>query len=143
MSPEHVGSYFTFGPLLKSSDDNNRRYVRHTPSLRTFLVLTVIVSIASSIPACPTKTCAPCYITAAPYELTYPGIGIAIQNETYTLNVTPHVTEFPNGSVSTIYETEKRNFSTALNGNGSDFSLQLEEAYTWIVPGIGDRNLTL
>jgi hypothetical protein len=73
---------------------------------------------------------------------TYPG-DVAIQNETYTLNVTPHPTTFPDGSVSTIYETEKRNFSTAVFGTGSAFELQLQEAYTWVVPGVADKNLTL
>lgn len=77
--------------------------------------------------------------------LTYPGIYYDIQNETYTLNVTPHVTTFPNGSVSTIYETQRRNMSTAMDADGSTitYDMRLEEAYTWIANGIGDKNLTL
>ena len=72
--------------------------------------------------------------------MSYPDY-IDIANETYTLNVTPRPTTFPNGSVSIAYETEKRNFSTVVTGSVSD--LQLEEIYTWVVPGNAGTNLTL
>jgi len=74
--------------------------------------------------------------------LVYPE-AIDVQNETYTLNVTPYPTTFQNGSVSTAYETEKRNFSVEVNGTSTSYDLQLQEAYTWVVPVNADTSLTL
>jgi hypothetical protein len=107
-------------------------------------ILTAFAPSASSIPSCVSTPCAPCYISVNPVTLTYPEFYefIGIQNETHTFNVTPVATTFPNGSISTIYETEKRNLST--NVFGIDYlGTRLQEAYTWIVPGNSATNLTL
>ena len=97
---------------------------------------------ATTYSTCYSTPCAPCYITVDPITLSYPDY-IDIQNETYTLNVTPYPITFPNGSVSIAYETEKRNFSTVISGSVTDLDLQLEETYTWIVPGNDGTSLTL
>jgi hypothetical protein len=115
----------------------------HIPPKRVIHTDT-LAPLASSIPSCVSTPCAPCYISINPVTLTYPESYefIGIQNETYTFNVTPVATTFPNGSVSTIYETEKRNLST--NVFGIDYlGTRLQEAYTWIVPGNSATNLTL
>jgi hypothetical protein len=56
---------------------------------------------------------------------------IDIQDETYTFDVVPHVTQMPNGTVSTVYETLGTNASSV-----TDTELRYE--YTWI-----ENNMTL
>jgi len=101
-----------------------------------------VLQQATTYTTCQSTPCAPCYITVDPITLSYPDY-MDIQNETYTLNVTPRPITFPDGSVSTAYETEKRNFSAALPGYRSDVELKVQEVYTWVVPGNAKTNVTL
>jgi hypothetical protein len=54
---------------------------------------------------------------------------IDIQAQTYTVDVLPYITQMPNRTISTMYETLGLNASTATD-------LQLQEEYTWIVNGM-------
>lgn len=128
-------SYFEYFESVHEKYSSNTLQEKR---IRTDTVLQQVKTYST----CYSTPCAPCYITADPKTLSYPDF-IDIQNETYTLNVTPRPTTFPNGSVSIAYETEKRNFSTVMSGSVSDLQLQLEEIYTWVVPGNAGTNLTL
>jgi hypothetical protein len=83
---------------------------------------------ASSLPACYTTACAPCYVTARPYEMTFPEF-FGIQDETYTFDVIPHVTQMPNGTASTMYETLGMNASSMTD-------MELRHEYTWTTNGM-------
>jgi nitric oxide synthase oxygenase domain/subunit len=89
-------------------------------------VLTVFP--ASSLPACYATSCAPCYVTARPYEMTFPEF-LGIQGETYTFDVIPHVTQLPNGTASTRYETLGMNASSVMD-------VELRHEYTWTENGM-------
>jgi len=56
---------------------------------------------------------------------------IDIQDQTYTFDVVPHVTQMADGIVSTTYETLGMDASTVTD-------LRLQSEYTWI-----ENNLTL
>jgi hypothetical protein len=86
------------------------------------------VHLALSLPACYPTTCAPCYITAQPSAMTFPEF-IGISQETFTLDVIPHLTQAPNGSIFTMYETMRMNESSATD-------TELREEYTWTENGL-------
>jgi hypothetical protein len=88
----------------------------------------LIVRLASSLPACYPTTCAPCYITARPSVMTFPEF-IGIYEETYTIDVIPHLTQMPNRTISTLYETLRMNESSATE-------TELREEYTWTQNGM-------
>jgi len=54
-----------------------------------------------------------------------------IQDQTYTIDVVPHVTEMADGVMSTVYETLSMNDPTVTD-------LQLQSEFTWV-----ENNLTL
>jgi len=95
----------------------------------SYSMLTVFEA-SSSIPACHTTACAPCYITASPSTMEFPE-SFDIQDQTYTIDVVPHVTEMADGVMSTVYETLSMNDPTVTD-------LQLQSEFTWV-----ENNLTL
>jgi hypothetical protein len=60
--------------------------------------------------------------------MTFPEF-IGIYEETYTIDVIPHLTQMPNGTLSTIYETLRMNESSATE-------TELREEYTWTQNGM-------
>lgn len=60
--------------------------------------------------------------------MTFPEF-IGIYEETYTIDVIPHLTQMPNGTISTVYKTLRMNESSATE-------TELREEYTWTQNGM-------
>ena len=140
ITPLSMAALVTAPTLASNVSSPSMRSTAPVRSNKEAFILTLILQQVKTYSTCYSTPCAPCYIAVDPKTLSYPDY-IDIANETYTLNVTPRPTTFPNGSVSIAYETEQRIFSTVVTGSVSD--LQLEEIYTWVVPGNAGTNLTL
>ncbi|KAL1587928.1 hypothetical protein WHR41_03349 [Cladosporium halotolerans] len=87
-----------------------------------------------SIPACATTPCAPCYIAAKTSWIEFP---YSVVEEPYTVSVVPHITQFPDGKLSTSYSTVTDNHTITLGGSGNATGeIEYFDKFTWEVSGL-------
>lgn len=92
--------------------------------------------IIGTVPACLTTPCAPCYIAAKTTWLEFP---YSIVEKPFTVSVIPHITEYPDGSLSTSYSTVSQNQTITLGGNSTGNAtgtVEYFDTFTWEVSGL-------
>nr|POE87306.1 hypothetical protein CFP56_29895 [Quercus suber] len=130
---------------ILSVDDSSDLHSRKISSAMSTIITTVIItqggpSVWTTLPECSsgyTTPCAPCYLDASASTFTFPS-----PVESITVEATPHITDYQNGSFATSWEYFTLVGSTTLAANLSNITATptmteaIPSVLTWITEGL-------